>query len=218
MGETKRKLAKPEEMLLSCARVQTMVGRVQLRWASDGAATPMGRLAYFIEFLNLTGLWANSLESAPLSYASPNAPSTADVLGTWMLSVLAGHRRYAHVTAMRCDGVNAGLLGMDKVVSEDVLRNGLKRIPETEGTASLDGQLTDSVAPLLEARWILDTDTTIKPLHGHQDGAVLGYNPRKPGRPSHASQTYLMAGLRLVLGLMSAPVTSTAPRMPSRGC
>jgi hypothetical protein len=201
MGEAKLKLARREEMLLSNAGVQTMAGRVQVRWESESAATPMGQLAYFIEFLNLVGLWRRWLESCPLSYASPNAPSKAEVLGTWMLSVLSGHRRYAHVTGIRCDGVNPGLLGMNKVISEDALRNALKRIPEAEGCAWLDGHLSDSVAPLLDAAWILDTDTTIKPLYGHQEGAVISYNPKKPGRPSHSYHTYLMAGLRLVLGV-----------------
>jgi hypothetical protein len=151
MGESKLKLAKREEMLLSCAGVQTMAGRVQVRWESDSAATPMGQLAYFIEFLNLTGLWSRCLESCPLAYTSPNAPTKAEVLGTWMLSMLAGHRRYAHVTTIRCDGVNPGLLGMGKVISEDALRNALKRIAEAPGTAWLDTHLSDSIAPLLEA-------------------------------------------------------------------
>jgi hypothetical protein len=94
---------------------------------------------------------------------------------------------------------------MRKVISEDALRNALKRIPEAEGVAWLDGHLADSIAPLLDAPWILDTDTTIKPLYGHQQGAVIGYNPRKPGRPSHAYHTYLMAGLRQVLGVEVCP-------------
>lgn len=201
MGESKLKLAKREEMLMSCAGVQTMAGRVQVRWESESAATPMGQLAYFIEFLNLTRLWSRWQESCPLAYTSPNAASKAEVLGTWMLSVLAGHKRYSHVTAIRCDGVNPGLLGMDKVISEDALRNALKRIPEAAGTAWLDGHLSDSVVPLLDAAWILDTDTTVKPLYGKQEGAVISYNPKKPGRPSHTYHTYLMAGLRLVLGV-----------------
>jgi hypothetical protein len=201
MGESELKLAKREEMLVSSTGVQTMAGRVQVRWETESAATPMGQLAYFIEFLNLVGLWRHWLESCPLSYASPNAPSKAEVLGTWMLSVLSGHRRYAHVTGIRCDGVNPGLLGMNKVISEDALRNALKRIPEAEGCTWLDGHLSDSVAPLLDAAWILDADTTIKPLYGHQEGAVISYNPKKPGRPSHSYHTYLMAGLRLVLGV-----------------
>ena len=201
MGESKLKLAKREETLLSCAGVQTMAGRVQVRWETDSAATPMGQLAYFIEFLNLTGLWSRWVESCPLHYTSPNAPTRVEVLGTWMLSILAGHRRYAHVTAMRCDGINPGLLGMTKVISEDALRNALKRVPEAAGTTWLETHLSDSVLPLLDAPWILDTDTTIKPLYGHQEGAVIGYNPHKPGRPSHAYHTYLMAGLRQVLGV-----------------
>ena len=205
MGESKLKLAKQREMLEACTGVQTMAGRVRVRWETESAATPLGQLAYFIEFLNLTGLWSRWLESCPLSYRSPNAPTKADVLGTWLLSMLAGHRRYSHVTAIRCDGINPGLLGMKKVISEDALRNALKRIPEAEGSAWLDTHLADSVAPLLDVPWILDTDTTIKPLYGRQEGALIGYNPKKPGRPSHAYHTYLMAGLRQVLGVEVRP-------------
>jgi len=178
-----------------------MAGKVQVRWETGSAATPMGQLAYFIEFLHLTGLWSRWQESCPLAYASPNAPTKADVLGTWMLSVLSGHKRYAHVTAMRCDGVNPGLLGCRKVISEDALRNALKRIPQEEGCAWLDGHLSESVLPLLDVPWILDADTTIKPLYGAQEGAAVSYNPRKPGRPSHSYHTYLMAGLRQVVGV-----------------
>lgn len=201
MGESKLKRVKGEERLMTCAGVQTITGRVRVRWETKSAATPMGQLAYFIEFLTLTGLWSRWQESCPLNYSSPNAPSKTDVLGTWMLSVLAGHKRYSHVTAIRCDGVNPGLMGMNKVISEDAMRNALKRIPEEEGAAWLDQHLSESVAPLLDAPWIMDTDTTVKPLYGKQEGAVISYNPTKPGRPSHTYHTYLMAGLRQVLGV-----------------
>ena len=200
MGESKLKLAKREEVLLSCAGVQTAGGRVQVRWESESAATPMGQLAYFIEFLTLTGLWSRWQEGYPLPYVSPNAPTKADVLGTWMLSILSGHKRYSHVTTIRCDGVNPGLLGMNKVISEDALRRALAATPEADGIAWLDGHLEESVASLLDAPWILDIDTTVKPLYGKQEGAVVSYNPKKPGRPSHSYHTYLMAGLRLVMG------------------
>ncbi len=117
-----------------------------------------------------------------------------------MLSILLGHKRYAHVTAIRCDGVNPGLLGMHLVISEDALRRALSATPEAEGVAWLDEHLAESVAPLLDARWIVGIDTTVKPLYGKQEGAVISYNPRKPGRPSHTYHTSLMAGLRLVVG------------------
>ncbi|HEX5880865.1 MAG TPA: transposase [Actinomycetota bacterium] len=53
--------------------------------------------------------------------------------------------------------------------------------------------------PILTEPWILDADTTIKPLYGHQEGAEVGYNPHKPGRPSHAYHSFAVAGVRLVL-------------------
>ena len=40
-----------------------------------------------------------------------------------------------------------------------------------------------------------------KALYGKQQGAVLGYNPHKPGRPSHAYHSYQVSGLRLMLGV-----------------
>jgi hypothetical protein len=82
--------------------VQTMAGRVQVCWETRSAATPRGQLAYFIEFLHLTGLGSRWLERCPLSDKSPNAPTPAEVLGTWLLSMLSGHRRGATRTSQRC--------------------------------------------------------------------------------------------------------------------
>ena len=186
MGESKLKLAKREEMLLSCAGVQTMAGRVQVRWETESAATPMGQLAYFIEFLNLTGLWSRWLESCPLAYTSPNAPSKAEVLGTWMLSMLAGPPT---LFARHGDPLRRGQSRPARHEEGD-LRRRAAQCPETHPGSGRRGvagyPLADSVAPLLEAAWILDIDTTIKPLYGKQEGALVGYNPKKPGRPSHS--------------------------------
>jgi hypothetical protein len=35
--------------------------------------------------------------------------------------------------------------------------------------------------------------------YGHQEGAEVGYNPHKPGRPSHVLHTFWIGNLRLVL-------------------
>ncbi|HYA80204.1 MAG TPA: hypothetical protein VED87_04650, partial [Methylocystis sp.] len=53
-----------------------------------------------------------------------------------------------------------------------------------KGAKWLRQHLAFCVEPLLAEPWIVDADTTIKPLYGHQEGAVLGYNPEKPERPS----------------------------------
>jgi len=135
----------------------------------------------------------------PLHLTSPNAPRRRDVLGTVLLSVLSGQWRYAHITGLRGDGVNPMLLGMRKVVSEDAVRRALGKIDAGAGIAWLGRHLDYCTGPLLSEPWVLDVDTTVRPLFGHQEGAVVGYNPRHRGRPSQVCHTYMMAALRLVL-------------------
>ncbi|MBT7047622.1 MAG: hypothetical protein HN977_19735, partial [Gammaproteobacteria bacterium] len=52
------------------------------------------------------------VSECPLHYTSPNAPEKIDVLGSLFLSILSGHRRYAHITNLMSDRVNSVLLGM----------------------------------------------------------------------------------------------------------
>ncbi len=63
----------------------------------------------------------------------------------------------------------------------------------------MQAQLRHSIAQATQSGWILDCDTTVKVLYGHQSGAVVSYNPQKPGRPSHIIHTYWIGNLRLVL-------------------
>src|SRR6202162_3789761 len=102
--------------------VETFGGKVFVRWDAGAAVTAFAPVAYFLEFLKANGLWQQWVEDCPLRYGSPNAPPKADILGTILLSVLAGHKRYAHVTTIRSDGVLPGLLGMKRVRSEDAVR------------------------------------------------------------------------------------------------
>lgn len=60
---------------------------------------------------------------------------------------------------------------------------------------------SESSCEALRTPWILDIDTTLKRLYGHQVGAEVGYNPTKPGRPSHTLHTCWIGNLRLVLAL-----------------
>jgi hypothetical protein len=78
---------------------------------------------------------------------------------------------------------------MTKVVSEDSVRGALKKLDETTGVTWLQRHLLSVSEPLLSEPWILDVDVTVKPIYGHQEGAVVGYNPHKPGRPSHTYHT-----------------------------
>lgn len=198
MGECKKRAVDRS----SRVPVDTFAGRIHVEWDQDAAVTPLGQLPFFIEFLKVSGLYDAFVSDCPLRYTSPNAPNVRDILGTLVLSILAGHKRYAHITTIRSDRVNPELLGMDVVASEDSVRRALLQLDEAEAVAWLDKHLAGSTHPVLSlAPWVLDTDNTVKPLYGHQEGAVKSYNPRKPGRPSHAYHSYFMGNTRMALGV-----------------
>lgn len=72
MGESKRRETAVRQERLTALGVETLCGRVQVRWNPHEAATPYGQMAYFAEFLNLTGLYRRWIEDCPFRFASPN--------------------------------------------------------------------------------------------------------------------------------------------------
>lgn len=181
--------------------VDTPGGRYYAELDLDAPVTREGQLVFFAQFLHTGGRWARLLEACPLRYEGNRGSGACNVMGTAALSILCGHWRYAHINAVRGDTLNPPLLGMTHVVSEDVVRRAMKRIEEDVGLPWLGGELRACVEPVLSQPWILDIDVTVKPLYGHQQGAQIGHNPHKPGRPSHAYHSYFMANTRLCLGV-----------------
>src|SRR4051794_25520859 len=83
-----------EEVLAEkgASAVDTFGGKVFVRWDPEAHVTGFGPAAYFIEFLKTNGRWESWVRDCPLQYKSANAPPKQDILGTVMLSVLAGHK------------------------------------------------------------------------------------------------------------------------------
>jgi len=196
----------PQKQALATAiEVETCAGKIHVEWDPTAAVTPIGQLAFFIEFLKLGQRFLQWVDDCPLSYASNHAPQKIDVLGSLFLSILSGHNRYTHLTALRGDTVNTKLLGINKVISDDSAVRALKRMDEASAIAWLQTHLQSCYEPLLSTPWFLDVDVKGEPLYGHQEGAKIGYNPHKPGRPSHAYHGYILANTRLVLDVDVQP-------------
>ena len=185
--------------------VDTGGGRYHVQWDDTAPMTPLGQLVFFAQFLHAGGRWVDFCNEAPFGFTSPNAPSHEDVLGSLLLSILCGHTRYAHVNALRFDTVTPPMLGMGKVVSEDSARRNLKKLDQIGARRWQGKHLHATWERLLCEPWMLDIDTTVKTVFGRQEGAEVGYNPHKPGRPSHAYHTYWIARLRLCLDVEVRP-------------
>ena len=151
----KNKWAHPlgEENALSVEAVndqlatETFGGKIHVEWDPTAAVTPIGQLPFFIQFLKVGGLFEPWVASCPLRYQSNNAPEKVNVLGSFLLSILSGHNRYAHMASLMGDRVNTQMLGMSKVVGDDSARRALKKMDEEEGIDWLQNHLQRSYEP-----------------------------------------------------------------------
>lgn len=191
-------------------RIQTPGGVFHVRYDTAGEVSHLGGMVPFAQFLSTSRLFDAWIEEAPLEYTSNRAHSVRDVLGTQVLALINGHYRFSHISALRGDQVVPSLLGMERVASEDSVRRGLIKmvrdvVNRTRSASWIRRHLFKTLETLMLMKWTLDIDVTVKPTYGYQPGSVVGYNPQKPGRPSHALHSFVMANTRLVLDVAVHP-------------
>ena len=189
----------------SAVDVPAFGGRLEVNWAPGARVTSAGGLVYFATFLKATGLFDRLCADFPVEYASNNASSKRDIVGTAVLAILLGKTRYVHIEAIRHDEAAKELLGLDEIVSDATVRRAFKRGSERELDEWLSRHEREVYEVLLSFKYILDIDNTVKPIYGHQEGAELGYNPTKPGRPSHNYHSFFIGRARISLGVEVLP-------------
>ena len=128
-------------------------GQLDVSWNSSLQVTQWGGLAYFISYLETSGLFDRLVEDAPFHYTSPNAPNVRDVVGTIVLAIICGFTRYVHINRLRNDTVLAGLLDLERIVCEDSVRRALKAADEQELNAWLSRHEKDVFDKLLDYRY-----------------------------------------------------------------
>lgn len=80
------------------------------------AVTPFGGLSVFIQFLQKIGYRQQVSQHMPIHLESPNAIHPGETFTAFLISVVAGARRFAHTSLLRADRALHTLLG-DEAVS-----------------------------------------------------------------------------------------------------
>ena len=113
----------------------------------------------------------------------------ADLILALLFAIMAGLRRINKTQLLQYNGTFLDLLGLDHFPNETTLRRFLQRLPPQaiRQLATLhDGLRTQFLAlPQPPSSLIFDLDSVVLTLYGHQQGAHLGYNPKKKGRRSY---------------------------------
>lgn len=185
---------------------------VQLR-ESARAVTPFGGLAVFAEFLRKIG-WVEQLQLVmPFEYQSRNAIGAGQILTSFMLAVVVGARRFAHVGLLRADRALQAVLGLKRAPAADAVRDLFGRFHAATIAAFWPPMWQWMLSRLPAAGRegdTLDLDSSVFPRRGHQQGAERGYNPGRRGARSHHPLLAVLAESHFVLHAWLRPGKTTA--------
>ncbi len=118
---------------------------------------------------------------------SNNQISSVDVLLSWFYGLALGAERFEHFSRYRSDRLLGELLGIKRLGSPDTLRRLFTRFGYRDVTEVSERLMRFSLTrmrPILLGH-TLDLDSTVLCRYGEQEGRLKGYNPKRPGRPSH---------------------------------
>ena len=119
----------------------------------------------------------------------PGEYRPTDVMLALLFAIIAGLRRLNKTEVLQYNGAFLSLLGLPTFPDQSTFRRFLKRLPtETiRRVVRMHDQLRRelSVLPQAPSSLIFDIDSVVLTLYGQQQGARVGYNPKKHGRRSY---------------------------------
>jgi hypothetical protein len=110
------------------------------------AVTPFGGLSVWIEFLQKIGYRQQINEHLPVHLKSPNAIPAEETFTAFLISVMAGARRFAHTALLRAGRALHALLGIRRFPTDDTIRNLFKRFRQ--------GMVVEFCEPLWAWPWL----------------------------------------------------------------
>ena len=191
-------------------KIETLGGDYALKWDDETQMSVNAHAALLSQFAKAGGFFDRLVETCPMRLTSNNAPEVRDLIATVMVSMVNGATRFRHCDRLHGDTATAELFGVGRFMSCDSVRRNFASIPEGKALPWVWRENLHLLQDVVAEDYVADLDPTVKPLYGHQEGAEFGYNPQKPGRPSHCYHTLCIAKLRLTLAVVVHPGNETS--------
>jgi len=161
--------------------------------------TPWSGLAFLKGMMDKMGLRGHlssgDILPAPKSNRGYNATT---IIESFMVSVWCGANRFLHTEITRHDHALCKIFGWGRAPGHDTYKRFFKKF-DFERSSQLSDHLFGWVFKNIQFDNVtLDCDSTILTRYGEQQGALKGYNPKKPGRHSHHPVLAFVNDLKLV--------------------
>ena len=146
-----------------------------------------GGLSLMFEYLDRIGFLDELRTVIKEVKRSNNRVENFDVVLTFLMTVLMGGNRFAHVQRVLHDDVARRISGAKRLGSEDTVRRFFLSLSasEAEDLYTRLQRFTSTLMLRHIREDVLDLDSTILERYGQQEGASKGYHSRRGGQQSH---------------------------------
>lgn len=162
--------------------------------------SPWGGIKYFQQTYEHSGM-KQVLRDVCLRGGGSNASyDPVDLAEGSMTSVVLGSKRMAHTGMLRTDEVIREIFGWKRgMASQSTFSRFFARFDKVENQRVFTELMRQWWSRMSIGRMTIDVDSTVIERYGNQEGATVGYNPTRPGRPSHHPLMAFCAELNMVI-------------------
>ncbi|MEI0736547.1 IS1380 family transposase [Paenibacillus sp. JTLBN-2024] len=162
----------------------TPVSKIKTEFTLQNASN-VGGSKIFLEYLEKIKL-GKALQNLNCTKQGNSLFPVFRILLYLIVGWILGCERLFHFRRLQHDALIRRFLG-GRCPHHTLLYKELDRLSKTRPTLTLDFRKLNQqiIAPCLPSELIVDLDSTVETVYGHQEGAAVGTNPHKPGRKSY---------------------------------
>lgn len=177
--------------------MQTEIANIGYEF-TDKKVTPWGGMLLMKEFLDKMGI-REEMSKCGLPYPRSNRGyNPLDVIESFWVCVWIGGLRFAHTAIVRFDSAIKEIFKWKRVPSVSTYTRFFRKFNQAK-VDNVFGHMNRWFFEKIPQRTItLDLDSSVVTRYGKQEGSLIGYNSKKPGRPSHHPIMAFVADIRMI--------------------
>lgn len=172
--------------------------------------TPFGGLSLFLKMLDRCHFDEQLVKSGIPSQGSNRGYNPVQIILGLFAGVWCGASRFGHLDIVRYDTALCNLLGWNRGAGHRAYQRYLNKFSQATNQRVFSELFSWFFSELVFDNYTLDFDSTVMVREGSQEGAAKGYNPRRPGRPSHHPLLAFVSDVRMIANYWLRPGNTSA--------
>lgn len=172
--------------------------------------TPFGGLSLFFRLLDRCGFDEALLASGIPEQGSNRGYKPEKLIRGLFSGVWCGANCFGHMDMVRYDRVLCDLIGWETGAGHKAYQRYMNKFSQATNQRVFSSLFGWFFSELCFDNYTLDFDSTVMVREGNQEGAVKGYNPKRPGRNSHHPLIAFVSDVNMIANYWLRPGNASA--------